>query len=76
MGDDQIRARGSRWFSLWTCELQNHEAGQATEIAVSANAGTYAMPDLTTDWPWGLGATEVNEVVAILYSLKGEVLRV
>jgi len=24
----------------------------------------------------GVGATEVNEVVAILYSLKGEVLRV
>jgi hypothetical protein len=29
-------------------------------VAVSANAGTYAMPDLTTDWPWGLGATEVT----------------
>lgn len=28
-------------------------------VAVSANAGTYAMPDLTTDWPWGLGGTEV-----------------
>jgi dienelactone hydrolase len=28
-------------------------------VAVSANAGTYAMPDLTTDWPWGLGATPV-----------------
>jgi hypothetical protein len=26
-------------------------------VAVSANAGTYAMPDLSTDWPWGLGAT-------------------
>jgi len=25
--------------------------------AVSANAGTYAMPDLSIDWPWGLGAT-------------------
>lgn len=29
-------------------------------VAVSANAGTYAMPDLTTAWPWGLGATEVT----------------
>jgi hypothetical protein len=28
-------------------------------VAVSANAGTYAMPDLAVDWPWGLGATEV-----------------
>ncbi|WP_428492992.1 alpha/beta hydrolase [Rhodopila sp.] len=28
-------------------------------VAVSANAGTYAMPDLATAWPWGLGATEV-----------------
>jgi hypothetical protein len=30
-------------------------------VAVSANAGTYAMPDLATDWPWGLGATGVSE---------------
>jgi hypothetical protein len=30
-------------------------------VAVGANAGTYAMPDLTTDWPWGLGGTEVTE---------------
>ena len=29
-------------------------------VAVSANAGTYAMPDLTINWPWGLGATEVG----------------
>jgi hypothetical protein len=29
-------------------------------VAVSANAGTYAMPDLTTAWPWGLGETEVT----------------
>jgi len=29
-------------------------------VAVSANAGTYAMPDLTVNWPWGLGATEVT----------------
>lgn len=26
-------------------------------VAVSANAGTYAMPTLDIDWPWGLGAT-------------------
>jgi poly(3-hydroxybutyrate) depolymerase len=25
-------------------------------VAVSANAGTYAMPDLDTPWPFGLGA--------------------
>jgi hypothetical protein len=30
-------------------------------VAVSANAGTYAMPDLGIDWPWGLGATAVTE---------------
>jgi hypothetical protein len=29
-------------------------------VAVSANAGTYAMPDLATAWPWGLGATDVT----------------
>ena len=29
-------------------------------VAISANAGTYAMPDLATDWPWGLGATGVT----------------
>jgi hypothetical protein len=29
-------------------------------VAVSANAGTYAMPDLAIDWPWGLGATDVT----------------
>ena len=28
--------------------------------AVSANAGTYAMPDLTVAWPFGLGQTEVT----------------
>lgn len=26
-------------------------------IAISANAGTYAMPDLSIAWPWGLGDT-------------------
>ncbi len=29
-------------------------------VAVSANAGTYAMPDLTTNWPWGLGGTDLT----------------
>jgi hypothetical protein len=29
-------------------------------IAVSANAGTYAMPDLATPWPFGLGQTDVD----------------
>jgi hypothetical protein len=29
-------------------------------VAVSANAGTYAMPDLEIAWPFGLGATEVD----------------
>jgi hypothetical protein len=31
-------------------------------MAVSANAGTYAMPDLSIDWPWGLGATDLTAV--------------
>jgi hypothetical protein len=30
-------------------------------VAVSANAGTYAMPDLAIAWPWGLGATTVTD---------------
>ena len=29
-------------------------------IAVSANAGTYAMPDLSIGWPWGVGETELD----------------
>jgi hypothetical protein len=29
-------------------------------VAVSANAGTYAMPDLATPWPFGLGGTDVD----------------
>ena len=29
-------------------------------LAISANAGTYAMPDLTIPWPFGLGETEVS----------------
>lgn len=30
-------------------------------IAVSANAGTYAMPDLDTPWPFGLGEVGLDE---------------
>ncbi len=29
-------------------------------VAVSANAGTYAMPDLDTAWPFGFGETELD----------------
>ncbi len=29
-------------------------------VAVSANAGTYAMPDLDIPWPFGLGETELD----------------
>ena len=29
-------------------------------LAITANAGTYAMPDLTTAWPFGLGETELD----------------
>jgi hypothetical protein len=29
-------------------------------VAVSANAGTYAMPDLGIAWPWGFGATALT----------------
>jgi hypothetical protein len=29
-------------------------------VAVGANAGTYAMPDLDVAWPFGLGQTEVT----------------
>ncbi len=29
-------------------------------VAVSANAGTYAMPDLATPWPFGLGKTSLD----------------
>src|SRR5215472_14644646 len=29
-------------------------------VAVSANAGTYAMPDLAIPWPFGLGETDID----------------
>src|SRR5581483_4434060 len=34
----KARARGSRWFSLWTLDLIDGEARNITEVAVSANA--------------------------------------
>jgi hypothetical protein len=30
-------------------------------VAVSANAGTYAMPDLDIAWPWGMGEVDLDE---------------
>lgn len=30
-------------------------------VAVSANAGTYAMPDLAVAWPFGLGEAELDD---------------
>lgn len=34
----RARERGSRWFSVWTIQLENGEAVRPTEIAVSSNA--------------------------------------
>jgi poly(3-hydroxybutyrate) depolymerase len=34
-------------------------------VAVSANAGTYAMPDLDVAWPFGLGQTEVTSATLV-----------
>ena len=31
-------------------------------VAISANAGTYAMPDLSIAWPWGLGDTAMESI--------------
>jgi TolB protein len=36
------RQRGTRWFSIWTLELQNNEARQITEVAFSAQAALVA----------------------------------
>ncbi len=67
----QLRAQG-----ITTCGrygLFGHSAGgqfvhrmltfgyrQHVAIAVSANAGTYAMPDLSIRWPWGVGDTDLD----------------
>jgi TolB protein len=34
----KARARGSRWFSLWTLDLVDGEATRVTEVAVSSNS--------------------------------------
>lgn len=34
----KARARGSRWFSIWTMDLVDGEARRVTEVAVSSNA--------------------------------------
>jgi TolB protein len=34
----RARERGSRWFSLWTLDLDNGEAKRVTEVAVSTNS--------------------------------------
>jgi TolB protein len=34
----RARNRGSRWFSIWTCELIDGEARSITEVTISANA--------------------------------------
>jgi len=34
----RARQRGSRWFSLWTLDLEKDEARRVTEVAVSTNA--------------------------------------
>jgi TolB protein len=41
----KARERGTRWFSIWTVELENGEAMRPTEIAASANAAV-----ITPDW--------------------------
>jgi len=65
----------AREASLYTkamdCSVTPRAASTSTEClsfgfrdrvaaAVSANAGTYAMPDLATPWPFGLGETNVD----------------
>ena len=68
---DQLRAQGVTTRQHYG--LFGHSAGgqyvhrmvsfgfrNRVTVAVSANAGTYAMPDLTTPWPFGLGETDVD----------------
>ena len=35
-------------------------------VAITANAGTYAMPDLSIDWPWGLGKVPGDDLQQVL----------
>jgi hypothetical protein len=64
--DIVMRAQGV--MTRQHCRLFGHSAGRQfvhrmvsfgfrnrVAVAVSANAGTYAMPDLATPWPFGLG---------------------
>jgi hypothetical protein len=68
---DQLRAQGVTTRQDYG--LFGHSAGgqfvhrmvsfgfrNRVAIAVSANAGTCAMPDLETPWPFGLGETDVD----------------
>jgi len=41
----RARERGTRWFSVWTMELEGDEGVRPTEIAASANAAC-----ITPDW--------------------------
>ena len=41
----RARERGTRWFSVWTMEIVDGDAGPMTEIAASANAAV-----ITPDW--------------------------
>ena len=38
----RARQRGSRWFSVWTCDLIDGEARRTTEVAVSTNSAVIA----------------------------------
>ncbi len=68
---DALRSQGITTTSRYG--LFGHSAGgqyvhrmlsfgyrERVAVAVSANAGTYAMPELDVHWPWGLGATDVS----------------
>lgn len=68
---EDLRAQGVT--SRQRCGLFGHPAGcqyvhrmlsfgfrDYVAVAISANAGTYAMPDLSTSWLFGLGATDVD----------------
>jgi poly(3-hydroxybutyrate) depolymerase len=68
---DQLRAQGITTRQRYG--LFGHSAGgqfvhrmlsfgfrDHVAVAVSANAGTYAMPNLATPWPFGLGETDVD----------------